>query len=146
VPRAGNTVVIANGHTVTVGQRAEVGVSGVEGTVALDLQATGALTVASGGFLSVRGDVVYTPGAGNRSVAVTLNPGATWEFDSSRAGAAVHYRFGPLADNALRPFVANGTASQRVIVRSNAAGGAGYFSQQRGATVEHWYGTPFQAA
>src|SRR5437870_3059317 len=70
VPVAGDTIAVKNRVSVTVSDRRSVGASGPSGSTAIQLNDSGALVIANGGFLQVRGDVVYTPGLENTRPAV----------------------------------------------------------------------------
>src|SRR3954468_4709604 len=76
IPGNGDTVGIANGTTVTVSDKRTIGVSGATGTLAIDLKDSGALVIASGGTLHVRGDAIYKAGFSNTSAAVTVQGGS----------------------------------------------------------------------
>ena len=140
IPVEGDTITVKNKVTVTVSDRRTVGASGLSGSTAIQLNDSGALIIASGGFLQVRGDVVYAAGLENTAPAVTVQGGGTWEFDSSQAGRSVSYTFGPNGDLGFRAFVAAGAAGARATVSSNPQGGNGRFSLNK-----HNYGGSIQA-
>ena len=132
VPGSGDNVSIQDGHTVTVNINTAAGSSPASGgTPAVHLNASGEIVVASGKSLTLRGDVIYTPGRLNRSAAVTMDAGSNWIFDSSSASspAATHYRFGgvALSQFQFRKFIVNGTQAMRCTVTSTASGGSGSF-------------------
>jgi hypothetical protein len=125
IPGEGDTISVADGHTVTVNDARVVGASGDRGTVAIHLRNTGAIVIASGGVLSVRGDTGYT--GTNGKEAVIVQPGGVWEFDSSQ-GSRTAVTFGPEINGAFRSFVAKGTAASPAVVRSKTGGPNGRFS------------------
>ena len=143
IPGDGDTVVVSDDVTVTVSDARVVGTSGPNGTVAMNLNKSGAIVVAKGGTLRVRGDVVYTSGPGNTSPAVTVAGGGTWRWDASKAAAPTEtrYRFMPSGDHAFRAFVLAGTADARATLDADPAGGCGYFT--RGGKN---FGGPFKSA
>ena len=135
VPGNGDTVVISDGAAVIVSDPRIVGTSGQPGTVAINTGNTGALVIANGGTLQVRGDIQYTSAYGaNTSTYLTVQAGGTLEFDSS-LNPAVAYVAHPDAAHGYRGFVTTGTAAVHAIVRSNAAGANGYFSTPVGGGV-----------
>lgn len=130
IPGNGDTVTITNPITVTVTDDRTVGTSGSSGTVAIALGTRGALLIADGGTLRVRGDVVYTAGQGITLPAVTVAGGGRWHWDASQASSPTntHYTFRPLGEFGFRPFVLTGTASKVAVADSEAGSGAGQFT------------------
>jgi len=127
VPGNGDTVTIATATTVTVNVNTTWGASGANGTTAVTLQGSGQLIVATGIFFTIRGNLTDTHGQGGTPLVI-MNPGSTWQFDSSAASApsTTKYEFtGVLGDYVF--LQANCTAIARCSVQSNAGGGAGYF-------------------
>lgn len=128
MPGNHDTVTIKDGVTVTVSDARVVGLSDGNGTIAIELGHAGALVIASGGILQVRGDIEF--GAGGDKPYLTVQGGGVLEFDSSQAAnpASTKYKAHPDGNYAFRPFVTAGTSKSRATVRSNAGGGNGYFS------------------
>ncbi len=127
VPGDGDTITINN--PVTVDVNTTIGASLAAGqTPAIVVNAP--LTVAPGATLTVRGDVVV----GN--TALTLQPGSSFVFDSSRAPDPAHTSYvvqvanGYDQKNAL--FLAEGTANAHVSVRSDPGGAPGRFVNSGG--------------
>ena len=143
-PGNGDTVTIANGHTVRADQDVTVGTSGPNGTAAVTLNGKGSdaargyasLIIATGVTFTVRGDVTPTQaGWVGSNRAIYMEPGSTWEWDSSAAAdpANTKYKWTTASASQYRAFESAGTAEQRCTVRSNAGGGNGYF------TVLPWF-------
>ncbi len=129
-PENGDTATISDGVTVTVSDARTVGTSGPSGTIAINAADSGALIIAAGGLLQVRGDIQYSSGAGaNTAIYLTVRAGGIFEWDSSRAAspATTHYAAHPDGFGGYRPFVTAGTPGTHAIVRSNAGGGNGYW-------------------
>ena len=131
VPGDGDTASISNGVTVTVSDARAVGLSGTNGTLAVNLAKSGAIEITKGGALRVRGDVLYTSGNDVTSTAVTVRSGGIWRWDSSKAQAPheTHYRFAATGDYAFRAFVLAGAADAHAALDSDPAGGSGYFTR-----------------
>ncbi len=131
VPGNHDTVTVKNGVTVTVSDSRIIGLSGKNGTTAIDLGNTGSIVIAAGGTLQVRGDIVYSAGVAATPAApyLTVQAGGILEWDSSQAVPphTTKYNAHPTADYAGRTFVAAGTSTSHAIVRSHAGGGHGYF-------------------
>ncbi len=142
IPGDGDTIRIRDGVTVTVADARIVGPSGASGTPAIHLQKSGALVIAKGGDLRVRGDVIYTPGLDATTTAVTVQGGGAWHWDASKAAApqATCYSFHSSGDMAFRAFVLAGSAESHAVLGSDPAGGAGAFSR-----ADKYYGGPFKA-
>ena len=132
IPGNGDTVFIKDGVTVTVTDLRIVGASGVNGTIAVNCNNSGALIIASGGTLQLRGDIQYAAnGGGNTLPYLTVQGGGILEFDSSQvrpSPSATKYAAHQDSEFGFRPFVTAGTSTSHAIVRSNAGGGNGYFS------------------
>lgn len=79
-PGNGDTAVI--GHAVTVDASVTVGTSGVAGTAAVTVNSGGgALTVATGSILTVRGDLLLN------NAGMTMEAGSGYRFDASAASS-----------------------------------------------------------
>ncbi len=130
IPGDGDTIIIRDGVTVTVSDARTIGSSGADGTLAANLQKSGALLIAKGGILRVRGDVVYTAGLDATSTAVTVQGGGTWRWDASKAAPPQNtcYKFRPSGDLAFRDFVMAGTTEAHATLDSDPAGGTGCFT------------------
>jgi hypothetical protein len=128
-PGNGDVVAVKDGVTLTVNDARVVGMSGGNGTVAIDLGNAGSLIIASGGTLQVRGDIVYsTRGGSNTAKYMTVQGGGILEWDSSASTpTTTQYTAHPDAAYGFRPFVTAGTAASHAIVRSNPGGGNGYW-------------------
>jgi hypothetical protein len=126
IPGNGDTVTIASSsHTLTVNVNTTVGHSPGAGDAVAALLCNGPLVLAAGVKLTVRGDLKYA------NVAITLQAGATLEFDASAAAtpSTALYTAGPTAS--VQPnggLVCNGTAGAHCTVQSNAGGANGRFS------------------
>lgn len=129
-PGEGDTAVIKDGIVVTVSDDRAIGTSGPVGSLALNLGASGAITIAKGGALRVRGDVVYTGGAANIAPCLVVQGGGTWRWDASKAAdpAGTHYKLYPSVAPGFRPVDLRGTAEAHAVLDSDPAGGAGCFS------------------
>ncbi len=132
IPGDGDSIILRDGVTVTVSDDRIIGTSGSNGTVAVNLQKSGALVIAKGGILRVRGDVVYTKGIDAITTAVTVQGGGIWRWDASKASVpqATCYNFHPSGDMGFRGFVLAGTAEAHASLDSDPAGGAGYFTRK----------------
>ena len=124
-PGSGDTATI--NHAVTVSTSEIVGTSPASDTTAvLTVASAGSLTIQSTGTLVVRGAIVI------QNTTLTVNGDGILEFDSSQATSPStrHYRcsIGSANNQANSYFVANGTVGHPAIIRSNAGGGNGYFS------------------
>ena len=133
IPGAGDTVTINDGVTVTVTVKDAriVGTSGGNGTIAVNTNNSGALVIASGGTLQLRGDIQYAANAGGNTLTyLTVQGGGILEFDSSHAASPSTTKYAAHQDSqfGFRPFVTTGTGSSHAVVRSNVGGGNGYFS------------------
>jgi hypothetical protein len=139
-PGEGDTAVINDGVTVTVSDERVIGASGAKGAVAVNLSKTGAIVVAKGGTLRLRGDVVYTPAS--TQPAATVQGGGTWRWDASKAAAPkdTQYCLRATAELGYRQVVLEGKADARAVLDSDPAGGAGFFTRD-GKT----YGGAFKA-
>jgi hypothetical protein len=129
IPGNHDTVAVKDGVTLTVSDTRIIGMSGGNGSTAIDVGIAGALVIATGGKLQVRGDIVY--GGGNfNSTYLTVQAGGILEWDSSQAASprATKYSAHPDANYGFRGFVTTGSSSNHAIVRSNIGGGNGYFS------------------
>ena len=116
--------------TVTVTDARIIGTSGAGGTNAINPY-LGAIVIAAGGYLTLRGDLVYSTNYGALTTPyLTVQAGGILEFDASQASSPsnTHYRVYNDIPPAARPFIAAGTSSNHAIVRSNAGGGNGYFT------------------
>lgn len=145
IPGDGDTIVVRDGVTVTVSDARILGASGTNGTLAANLQKSGALVIASGGLLRVRGDVVYTAGLDATTTAVVVRGGGTWRWDASKAAAPTGtcYKFYASGDLASRGFVLAGTAGAHAVLDSDPLGGGGYFmrgDKQNGGQFQSAYG------
>ena len=143
IPVDGDTAIIGDKLTVTVSDERTIGASGANDTTAINLGKSGAIVVAKGGLLRVRGDVVYTAGLGNLTTAVTVQGGGTWRWDASKAAEAAktQYKFGPSADLGFRAFIMAGTEAAHAVLDSDPAGGAGYLTRKNyGGSFQCTYG------
>ena len=140
VPAEGDTAVIGEGVTVTVSDARAIGASGEAGEAAMELGKSGAIFVAKGGILRVRGDVVYAAGA--TATGVTVEGGGTWRWDASKAAAPLEtsYVYHPLTGLGYRAFVLEGSERERAVLDSDAGGGAGRFGRDAKTA-----GGPFRA-
>jgi hypothetical protein len=133
VPGNGDTVTISDSTTVTVSDARIIGTSGDSTTVAISEGNSGALIIANGGYLKVRGNIVFTspycsPGC---ATYLTVQAGGIFEWDASQASSpsTTNYYGSSTSAYSFRTFVTTGTSGNHAIVRSNAGGGNGYFSQ-----------------
>jgi hypothetical protein len=131
VPGNNDTISISDGATVTVSTSQIVGASAAPGTIAIQFNNTGALIIASGGYLRVRGDAQYNSGGGaNTGSYLTVQAGGIWEWDASLASpTSTTYSAYPNGLGGFRPFVTTGTSGNHAIIRSNAGGGNGFFTR-----------------
>jgi hypothetical protein len=130
VPGNGDTATINDGVTVTIRDARVIGNSPNAGNVVLSLGNSGAVIIAAGGTLQLRGDMEYAAGGGaNTSAYMTVEGGGILEFDSSQAASpfTTNYSAYPDGTYSFRGVVTAGTYSNRATVRSNTAGGNGYF-------------------
>src|SRR5579862_2893900 len=63
IPGNRDTVTVKNGVAVTVSDGRIIGMSGGNGTIAMNLGNTGSVVITAGGTLQVRGDIVYSTAA-----------------------------------------------------------------------------------
>jgi hypothetical protein len=143
VPGNGDMASVTDGTTVTVNDSRIIGASAASPSsglcpspaVALDMNNTGALIIASGGTLTARGCIQYNPNGGaNTTAYLTVQAGGTIIIDASQAanpmstyyplGAGQQYggRYG------YRTFVTTGATSSHATVKSNSAGAHAYFA------------------
>ncbi len=140
-PGDGDTITINDGVTVTVSDARIIGTSGANGTIAVNTSNSGALVIALGGQLQVRGDVQYSVGGGaNTTAYLIVQAGGIFEWNSSLAvsPATTQYTAHPDGAYGFRLFITTGTATSHAIVRSNAGGGNGYWRLQ-GANIGGGY-------
>ncbi len=116
VPAAGDTAIIANGHTVTANANTTVG--------AVTVNTGGTLNVDSSnwtvnGATNISGTLAHTSAGGNATFigAVTVNSGGTW---NNSANEAVNFR-GGIVNNGTWT---NGTATQTFNTNSQVIAGA----------------------
>lgn len=109
-------------HDVRVDQNVTVGPSESAIFDAVNVDDDADLTIAAGKTLVVRGSYTHN-GGGN----LTLEAGATLEFDSSQAATTANYylMLGTTDDNTAQ-LVCNGTAASRCSIKSNADGDNAY--------------------
>jgi hypothetical protein len=123
VPGDGDTVTI--NHAVTVDSNVIIGNSPVAGTVVVSVDATssntGALTVATGITLRVKGDLQL------KNAVLTFQAGSAYQFDSSAASGTPIYRIvmGSASSQLNTKIVANGTSSQPVSIGKFSGSGNG---------------------
>lgn len=131
IPADGDTIDIPDGITLTITDARTIGTSADNGTVAISLNKTGAIVLAKGAFLKVRGDVTYTAGQTNTAPAVTVQAAGHWQWDASKAPtpAQTHYRFRPSGDFGFRPFILDGSSDAPAVLDSDEAGGTGAFTR-----------------
>lgn len=132
IPGNGDTVSIPNGITVTVTDTRTVGTSGVAGTNDLNLNSSGALVIASGGTLHMRGGVIANGvlWAGVAFNQLTVQAGGIFEFDASAASSpsTAIYTYGSTSGSYdITGVSATGTSGSHAIIRSNPGGAAGQF-------------------
>jgi len=138
VPGDGDSVSIADGHTIRVTDNRIIG--GSNHTVAVRLNNSGSLVIDSACTLRVRGNVTYHAGSANTSDVITVNAGATWMWDASKSASPkyTHYKFYPDGTFGYRAVVANGTFLTPAYIKSDTTGGNGCFVMNGQA-----YGNPF---
>lgn len=129
VPGNGDTVTIS-GHTITVDTNTTIGTSPVEGTAVVTVQSAGALIIATGATLKVRGDVVLN------NTAMTNQAGSGFTFDSSLAASpsTTNYQviIGTAHNQASARWNISGTSGSRVTVQSDAGGANGWVNDGSG--------------
>lgn len=96
------------------------------GTAAINLNASGQLTIATSATLTVRGSIQYTGGSSNTANSITMQPGSGLVFDSSQAAGTPIYDFGQTAESGYRHIYAVCNQSQRC--RISATGNIGVIS------------------
>lgn len=135
VPGNGDTFTVAAGHTVTVDQNTTVGTSPASGNIVGTITTTGQLIVAGGVTFTLRGDMSFTRASGLDPV-VTLQPGATWEFDASAAvdPPNTNYKYQGTNSYGYGRIDAICTAVARCAIRSNAGGGNGNIQRSPGGS------------
>src|SRR5262245_57557548 len=108
VPGNGDTVTIANTHTVTVSDSRIVGSSpNTGGTPAVALGNSGVLQITSGGSIKVRGDIAVT-GVFLETTGVQVDGGGTFTWDGTQNIDAQYKFFGTVL--VYRKFVGNGSS------------------------------------
>lgn len=140
VPGNGDSILIPTTDTITVRDTRIIGTSGVAGTAAITETSNGALVIASGGFLKVRGDMLT--GASVSSPGITslnVQAGGIWEWDGSIA--AVQYVAHCTANGFYYNYAAGGSIGSHAIIRSNAGGPFGRFTNGGFNTVGGWVAT-----
>lgn len=134
VPGNGDTVIIQGTNVVTVDVDTTVGASNgvwVSGgnPAAIQLNATGRLIIAATKTLTLRGDFVFNNTQSSVGTGLTLNAGATLQFDASATSPnTTQYRFS-LTNNAIYycKLVCNGTQAQPCLIWSMSASAKAYF-------------------
>jgi len=125
VPGNGDTATIATTTVVTATANVTVGTSGANGTTAVTEVGSGQLVIA-GVVFTIRGNFFNT--TGRFDPEIVMNPGSTWQFDSSAASAPSTTQYEITGGFASYIFMqANCTAISRCSVQSNVGGGNGYF-------------------
>jgi hypothetical protein len=135
IPANGDIVQILDAITVTVTDARTVGASLAAGNVAIQCNNSGAVVIASGGALTVRGDISYISNYGtNTAPYLTVQAGGAFQWDASAASSPSTTRYSAYPSGAygVRPFVTTGTSTNHASVSSNAGGGNGYFTIQTG--------------
>jgi len=124
VPGNGDTVTL--NHAVTVSDARTVGVSPAAGAGTNAIRSNAVLTIASGGVLTVRGDI------GLNNVGLTIQAGGILEWDASQAGTPSTARYRLFDINAAASpnaiVTITGTTGSHAVVRSNAGGANGRFT------------------
>lgn len=133
VPGDGDTATV--GHALTVDANTTVGTSGIEGTVAVTINA-GSLTINQDVRLICRG------GLTQNNTPLTLQAGAALEFDSSASAApsTTSYKWtqGTTGTQTSASFTANGTSAKRCTVTSNPGGANAYHSAYAATGSGQW--------
>ncbi len=133
VPGDGDTATV--GHALTVDANTTVGTSGVEGTVAVTINA-GSLTINQDVRLVCRG------GLTQNNTPLTLQAGAALEFDSSAAASPLttSYKWtqGTTGTQTSASFTANGTSDKRCTVTSNPGGANAYHTAYAATGSGQW--------
>lgn len=128
IPGAGDSGIIADGAMLTIasGETWDIGSTpATHGVSAVHFSATGAVLVASGGSLKVRGPLTYTGMPGQNTDYLTLQPGSTL-LAVTASGA--RYTTGSTGIFSWRPIHAIGTANARITITiDHSAGGAWQF-------------------
>jgi beta-lactam-binding protein with PASTA domain len=130
VPHNGDTVIISHNVTVdvntTIGASNGIWVSGGN-PAAIQTNTLGTVTIGTGITLVCRGDFACNNTASAVGFCLTLNAGATFQFDSSATSpTSTIYRLIPLASALFMCNIkANGTQGSPCSIQSNAGGGHG---------------------
>jgi hypothetical protein len=137
VPGAGDTVTI--NHDVTVSDARTIGNSPVASGIVIAISPGKRLTIASGGYLTVRGSVTLNGTYGDQanSGGVLVQGGGIWEWDASQAASPTttnYYALGASRNPGYPLFEAIGSAGNLAIVRSKDGGGAGWID----TSDYHW--------
>lgn len=127
VPGDGDTCTINTAVTVTVSDARTIGTDGATGTVACTIAGTtGALTVASGGNLTLHGDLSFQLGT-----TFTLAAGSTLTFDPITGST---YRVTLISASSGSPhWTTTGSAGSHVTVTTTARGGGNGWFRTGGA-------------
>jgi hypothetical protein len=123
VPGNGDTVTL--NHAVSVSDARTVGTSPAAGSGTNAIRCNAVLTVASGGVLTVRGDI------GLNNVGLTVAAGGIMEFDASAAGTPSTALYVCKGINATDPnaiITVTGSSGSHATIRSNAGGANGRFT------------------
>lgn len=136
-PVAGDTVTI--NHNVTVSDAQDIGNSPTASGVVIAISPGKLLTIASGGYLTVRGSVTLNGTYGDQanSGGVLVQGGGTWEWDATAAASPTttnYYALGASRNPGYPLFEAIGSAGNLAIVRSKDGGGAGWID----TSDYHW--------